>query len=141
MTDVITVQTSLTVEHTIARLQSLLAEKGITVFAIYDHAANAREVGLELAGETVIVFGSPEVGTALMKDNPDVGYELPLRILVRDDAGVARVVYRDPRALIPEYRLTHSQPTVERLSGLLRDLTSRSSLGRHSSASSRSAIW
>jgi uncharacterized protein (DUF302 family) len=128
MSDWKTAQTRLTVEGTIALFRNLLDSKGIAVFGVYDHAANARDAGLALDDEVVIVFGSPEVGTALMQDNPDVGYELPLRILVRDDHGVTRVVYHDPAALIESYGLTSSQPQVHRMSDLLRDMTGRASL-------------
>jgi uncharacterized protein (DUF302 family) len=128
MSDWKTAQTRLTVEGTIDLFKNLLDSRGIAVFGVYDHAANARDADLALDDEVVIVFGSPEVGTALMQDNPDVGYELPLRILVRDDHGVTRVVYRDPAALIESYGLTSSQPQVHRMSDLLRDMTGRASL-------------
>lgn len=73
MSDWKTAQTGLAVERTVALFRNLLNDRGITVFGIYDHAANARDAGLSLDDEVVIVFGSPEVGTALMQDNPDVG--------------------------------------------------------------------
>ena len=114
-----------TVENTVQLLQDLLTSRGIASFGTVDHGSNARTVGLELADEVVIVFGSPAVGTALMQDNPDVGYDLPLRILVRDDHGVTRVGYRDPLTFIETYGLTSSRPAVEKLSELLRDLLGR----------------
>jgi uncharacterized protein (DUF302 family) len=123
-----TTQTGLTVGDTIALFESLLTSRGITVFGIYDHGANAREAGLSLDDEVVIVFGSPKVGTVLMQDNPDVGYELPLRILVRNDNGMTRVIYRDPESLIEAYGLSDSQPEVRRLSELLREMTGRAGL-------------
>jgi uncharacterized protein (DUF302 family) len=123
-----TTQTGLTVGDTIALFENLLTSRGITVFGIYDHGANAREAGLSLDDEVVIVFGSPKVGTVLMQDNPDVGYELPLRILVRNDNGMTRVIYRDPESLIEAYGLSDSQPEVRRLSELLREMTGRAGL-------------
>jgi uncharacterized protein (DUF302 family) len=114
-----TVQTTSTVEQTVDTLRAELARRDVTVFAVYDHAANAREAGLSLADEVVIVFGSPAVGTALIQENPDVGYELPLRILVRDDGGVTHVAYRDPAALVDDYGLSGSRTTVAKLSSLL----------------------
>ena len=128
MTEWKTAQTGLTVERTIALFTTLLASKGITVFDVFDHAENARHAGLTLDDESVIVFGSPKVGTALMQDNPDVGYELPLRILVRNDNGVTRIIYREPESLIEAYGLSDSQPQVRQLSDLLREMTGRASL-------------
>jgi uncharacterized protein (DUF302 family) len=113
------------VQNTVVLIQDLLISKGIASFGKFDHGSNARNVGLTLADEVVIVFGSPAVGTVLMQDNPDVGYDLPLRILVRDDDGVTRVSYRDPSTLITTYGLTSSRPEVEKMSELLRDLVGR----------------
>jgi uncharacterized protein (DUF302 family) len=113
------------VQNTVVLIQDLLISKGIASFGKFDHGSNARSVGLTLADEVVIVFGSPAVGTVLMQDNPDVGYDLPLRILVRDDDGVTRVSYRDPSTLVTAYGLTSSRPEVERMSELLRDLVGR----------------
>ena len=117
-----TVESPATVEQTVDSLRAELDRRGVTVFAVYDHAANAREVGLTLADEVVIVFGSPAVGTALMLEDPDVGYDLPLRVLVRDDHGVTRVAYRDPAALVDDYALPGSRATVQQLSALLHGL-------------------
>src|SRR3954467_1643555 len=51
----------------VARLTAALDDRGITVFATIDHAAGARAVGLELADEVVVVFGSPAGGTPVMQ--------------------------------------------------------------------------
>ena len=53
-------------------MRSLLAaieRRGLTVFARIDHAAAAREVGLELAEEEVVLFGNPRAGTPLMQSD------------------------------------------------------------------------
>jgi len=113
------------VKEVVTSLTDQLRAGQIAIFAVYDHAANARSAGLKLPEVTVIVFGSPVVGTALMQDNPDTGYELPLRILIRADGQNTTIRYRDPQWLVDEYRLTESRPTVQRLSQLLRDLVSQ----------------
>ena len=113
------------VERTVTLLRDVLVSKGIATLATFDHAGNARKVGLELDDEVVIVFGSPMVGTTVMQDNPDAGYDLPLRILVRDDHGVTRVSFRDPLSLIETYGLTASRPVVQQMSELLPDLLRR----------------
>ncbi|RFA11683.1 hypothetical protein B7R22_18380 [Subtercola boreus] len=113
------------VESTVLLLQDLLISKGIASLGKFDHGSNARKSGLTLDDEVVVVFGSPDVGTKLMQDNPDVGYDLPLRILVRDDRGVTSVSYRDPKTFINTYGLTTSRPEVEKMSELLRDLLGR----------------
>jgi beta-galactosidase len=131
MSDWHSVATTASVEATVELVKDLLASRDIDVFGVYDHAANARDAGLALADEAVIVFGSPKLGTLMMEDNPDVGYELPLRVLVRDDRGVTRVSYRDPQALIDAYALSDSIPTVHRLSEVLRELTKQIARSPH----------
>lgn len=54
----------------------------IPVFAKFDHSLNAKKVNLDLGETTVIVFGSPKVGTLLMQKRPEVAIELPLKVLI-----------------------------------------------------------
>ena len=66
--------------ETVTRLLDAISQKGLMVFAQIDHAAAAREAGMDLPDEVVIVFGNPRAGTALMQADPRVGIELPLAI-------------------------------------------------------------
>lgn len=111
-----------TVEETVERLRGSLERRSITIFATIDHAAGAREVGLELPDETVVVFGDPRGGTPLMQKDPAVGIELPLRVLVWDEGGTTKVGYEDPTALADGYRLDELQGRLERMRALLDEL-------------------
>ena len=51
-----------------------------------DHAAGAREAGLELADEDLLIFGHPRTGTPLMIASPSIAIDLPLKVLVWEDA-------------------------------------------------------
>ena len=105
--------------ETMRRLLEAVQGRGLTVFARIDHAAAAREVGLELADEQVLVFGNPRAGTALMQDDPRIGIELPLRMLVwADDQGVA-VGYEDPRELAGRFAVSAHAPTLDAMAQLL----------------------
>lgn len=70
---------------TLARLRMMLTDKGMTIFAMIDHQAGARSVGLDMPPTTVVVFGNPKGGTPLMLAAPDVALDLPLKVLVRED--------------------------------------------------------
>jgi len=108
--------------ETMRRLTAAVQERGLTVFALIDHAAAAREAGLQLADEQVLVFGNPRAGTALMQDDPRVGIELPLRMLVwAGDDGVC-VGHGDPRALADRYAVGAHQATLEAMATLLGEL-------------------
>lgn len=74
------------VATTVAALRSALESRGITVFAEIDHAAAAREAGLEMPPTRVLLFGNPKGGTPLMEKHPDLALDLPLRVLVRQGA-------------------------------------------------------
>jgi uncharacterized protein (DUF302 family) len=112
------------VAETVERLRGSLERRSITVFATIDHAAAAREVGLELPDETVVVFGDPRAGTPLMETDPTVGIELPLRVLVWDDGGTTMVGYHDPTALANGYQLNGLQGRLERMRELVVELVS-----------------
>jgi uncharacterized protein (DUF302 family) len=106
----------------VARLTAALRDRGITVFATIDHAAGARAVGLELADEVVVVFGSPAGGTPVLQADPRAGIDLPLRVLVWADAGSTRVAYRDPAELAGQFDLAGATDALGRLRALLDQL-------------------
>jgi len=87
------------VGETVERLIAALEQRSITVFARIDHAGAAREVGLQLADEELVIFGDPRAGTLLMQTDPGVGLELPLKVLVWDADGVTTIGYRPPTEL------------------------------------------
>ncbi len=93
------------------------------MFARVDHAAGAREVGLELSDEEVVLFGSARSGTPLMQSDPRVGIELPLRILVWRDGRDVLLGYRDPRDLSDSYDVGEHEATLAQMASLLDELT------------------
>lgn len=105
--------------ETMRRLVEAVQERGLTVFARIDHAAAAREAGLELADEQVLVFGNPRAGTALMRDDPRVGIELPLRILVWAAEDGVNVGYEDPRTLVDRFAVIAHVQTLQAMAQLL----------------------
>lgn len=74
------------VDETVSKITKAIKAQGGVIFAEYDHAENAREVGLSMPSCKVIVFGSPKIGTELMLQNPSISLELPLRISIWKDA-------------------------------------------------------
>jgi uncharacterized protein (DUF302 family) len=95
----------------------------LTVFARLDHAAAARQAGLELADEEVVLFGSPRAGTTLMQSDPRIGVELPLRMLVWSDAEGVSVGYRDPRELAANYNVAQHESTLAQMATLLSEMS------------------
>lgn len=115
----------LPVAQTVNRLEAELNRRGIPVFAKFDHAENARQVGLELRPTTVLVFGSPKVGTGLMQADQSVALELPLRIAVwQDEAGSTWLAFPRMGRLTAEYGL-QDHPVTPKLQRLLEELVRR----------------
>ena len=85
-TGVVEIQSNHSVNETVARLKAILSEKGITLFATIDHSGEAEKVGLTMRPTKLLIFGSPQAGTPLMIASPGVAIDLPLKILVREDA-------------------------------------------------------
>jgi uncharacterized protein (DUF302 family) len=84
-------------KETMARVEAEVKAKGLTVFARIDHAAGAAEVGLTLRPTEVLIFGNARGGTPLMQAVQTIGIDLPLKILVWEDAsGVVWLSYNDP---------------------------------------------
>lgn len=71
----------------------------LSVFAQIDHQAAAQGVGLELDFATLVIFGSPAVGTPLMVAEDSVGLDLPLKMLVAEREGQVVVAYSTPEFL------------------------------------------
>ena len=94
------------VEETLARLESLLRERGVNVFALVDHSGEAAKVGLEMRPTKLLIFGSPKAGTPLMQASPSVAIDLPLKALIWEDAeGKVWLSYNDPQYLQRRHNL------------------------------------
>lgn len=97
---IVTIPSRHSVDETMAKLQSLLQAKGIKLFAVIDHSGEAAKVGLDLRPTKVLIFGNPQAGTPLMIASPSSALDLPLKILVSEDAGGAVwISYNSPAYL------------------------------------------
>jgi uncharacterized protein (DUF302 family) len=81
---------------TAQRLEALLNDAGIRIFARIDFSADAKAAGLEMHPELLLLFGNPKAGTPLMVDQPSIGIDLPLKALLWEDAdGRSWLAYND----------------------------------------------
>ena len=74
------------VDETVDKLKAILKSKGVTLFAVVDHSGEAEKVGMRMPPTKLLIFGSPKAGTPLMLAAPSVAIDLPLKILVAEDA-------------------------------------------------------
>ena len=88
------------VEETIERLQSILKERNLQLFALIDHSGEAEKAGLKMRPTKLLIFGSPKGGTPVMVAAPTIAIDLPLKALVsEDEGGKVWVTYNTPEYL------------------------------------------
>lgn len=96
--------TNLSPSQVIENIKKMLQSKGVTLFATIDHSGAAHKAELELPIEQLLIFGDPRTGTFLMQENPEIGIELPLKILVwQKSDGTTQIGFKDPLALGEQY--------------------------------------
>jgi uncharacterized protein (DUF302 family) len=104
-----TIRSSYGPEETMNRFEAEVRAKGMTAFAHIDHAAGAASVGLPLRPTELLIFGSARGGAPLMELVQTTGIDLPLKVLVWQDAsGVTWLSYNDPTWIAKRHGL-HSE--------------------------------
>jgi uncharacterized protein (DUF302 family) len=107
-------------KETMDRLEAEIRTKGLNVFARIDHAAGAAEAGLELRPTNLIIFGNARGGTPLMQLIQTVGVDLPLKVLVwQDAAGKTWVSYNEPSWIAQRHGVANADPIVSKMADLL----------------------
>lgn len=120
MVGLITQASTFGAKETMDRLEAEVRKKGMTVFARVDHAAGAVDVGLELRATELLVFGNARVGTPLMQHDQTIGLDLPLKMLVWQDAeGRVFVSYYDPERLLGEHGVAAGNASVGAMTAVL----------------------
>jgi len=74
------------VAATVEKLQGILDAAGVKIFALVDHSGEAERAGMHMPNTKLLIFGNPKGGTPLMLAAPTVALDLPLKILVWEDA-------------------------------------------------------
>jgi uncharacterized protein (DUF302 family) len=104
---IVTVRSWQTVDQTVETLKNLLREKSIEVFAVIDHNGGAEKVGLQMRPTKLLIFGNAKGGTPLMVASPSAAIDLPLKVLVAEDAkGEVWMSYNSPAYLQWRHDLT-----------------------------------
>ena len=120
----ITVRSNYGPNETMDRLEAEVKGKGLTVFAHIDHAAGAAAIGLSLDPTDLLIFGNAKGGTPLMQALQTVGIDLPLKVLVWQDApGQTWLTYNDPHWLAKRHGIDGAAAAaVNGLAGVLAGL-------------------
>jgi uncharacterized protein (DUF302 family) len=106
-----------TVDETVQRLESILGERGLQLFARVDHSGEAAKVGIKMRPTKLLIFGSPKGGTPVMVAAPSIAIDLPLKALVsEDETGKVWVSYNAPEYL--QQRHGVPQELVKNIAGV-----------------------
>ena len=122
------------VQETIERFEATIKSKaaaGWAIFSRIDHAAAARDAGLEMRPRTVIVFGNPKAGTPQMTKSATLAIDLPMKALVwQDDQDKVWLTYNSSQygaaEIYPRHGLAVPDEAAKMLENFLADVSDRS---------------
>jgi len=112
------------VKQTSDRLESLIKEKGLTLFIRINHAENAKKIGMDLRATELLIFGNPKIGTPLMNCQQNVAIDLPQKALIwEDEEGQVWIAYNDPQYLVKRHSITGCDDVIKKIEQALSKLT------------------
>jgi uncharacterized protein (DUF302 family) len=111
-------------EDTMNRFEAEVRARGMSAFAHIDHAGAAAAAGLSLRPTELLIFGNARGGTPLMESIQTTGIDLPLKVLVWQDAsGITWLSYNDPVWIARRHGVDPSA-TVGALTAALKQMAS-----------------
>ncbi len=119
-------QSAYSVGETMDRLEGVLKEKAIGIAVRWKHHEKAKGVGVDLRDTEILIFGNPKMGSPLMKSNPEIGIDLPMKALAyQDDKGQVWLIYNDAGYLRERHGISDRDPVFAKMSGALDAITSK----------------
>lgn len=110
---VVNVPSIFSVEKTADRIETILEEKGITIFNRIDHSEAASKIDIELRDTELIIFGNPILGSPLMKCEQSVALDLPQKLLIwEDENDQVWISYNDPGFLAKRHNITDCEEVL-----------------------------
>ena len=120
LADPVRVASQVPVAEAVTRLADAVEAAGARVFSVVNFAEGAASVGQELRPTTLVIFGSPKIGAAALQDGQTMAMELPLKILIYEDAaGDVWLMHDDPLETAPMHGLTADNPAVQNMRAAL----------------------
>lgn len=83
---IVTIPSHQSVDETVHKLEEILQSKGVKLFALIDHSGEAEKAGMQMRPTKLLIFGNPKGGTPLMIASPSIAIDLPLKVLIWEDA-------------------------------------------------------
>jgi uncharacterized protein (DUF302 family) len=104
---IVSIESRHSVDATLDKLKGILDRQGVKIFALIDHSGEAEKAAMPMHNTKLLVFGNPKGGTPLMLAAPSVALDLPLKILVWEDAsGKVWLTYNSVEFIRQRHNLT-----------------------------------
>ncbi len=128
---VINVPSAHNVSTTLERLQTALKAKGMKIFALIDHQAGGKGVGINIRPTSLLIFGNPKIGTQLMKCAQTAAIDLPMKALVYvNKEGKTILSYNDPSWMGARHGVSDC-PIIKKMSKALKHFSSVATQADH----------
>ena len=123
------------VDKTVEKLKGILQAKNITLFALVDHSGEAAKAGMKMRPTKLLIFGNPKGGTPVMLAASRIAIDLPLKILIWEDAqGKVWVTYNNPAYLQERHGLPEELlPNISVIEALAKAVAELQTVARKSS--------
>ena len=116
----IRIKSNNSVTATIDKLETVLKNKGMTIFKRVNHTAGAEKAGLKLRPTELLIFGNPKVGTPLMLCSQTAALDLPQKALAyKDESGQVWLVYNDPAYMAERHNIQGCDNAVQKVTNAL----------------------
>jgi len=122
--NLITLESQYTAKETADRFESIIKDKGLTLFARIDHQKNASGVSLSLRSTEALIFGNPKVGTPLMQCAQQAAIDLPQKVLITEDSEQrVWLSYNNPEYIKARHNIKGCDKTINKISAVLNKLS------------------
>jgi len=119
-----TIRSSFRPKETVDRLEAEIRAMNMTLFARIDHAAGAADVGLPLRPTELVISGNARGGTPLMQACQTAGIDLPLKVLIWQDAtGETWLSCNEPSWIVHRHGLAVKAEVVDKMTAALGAMT------------------
>lgn len=120
----ISIESHHSVKETANRFESIIKNKGLTLFARINHQKNASGVNLDLRETEVIIFGNPKVGTPLMQCSQEAAIDLPQKVLIwKDSSNKVWFSYNNPEYIKERHQIKGCDKVINKISNVLSSLS------------------
>ena len=122
---VVVLDSAYSVDETIARVKTDIADKGIMFFMDIDQSKLAAGADINLRPSHLLIFGNPPLGIQFLTSNPVSGLDWPVRLLVFQDAdGQVKLAYNDFTWVAHRHGITDRDPQFQMATMVIESITS-----------------